>query len=216
MKSFKKFGKIFNTKNIIIFGSLVLLVSILSGIGVYAYKKYRHTCEAPAQKEFDENIEVFNKMLTNSEKEDFERAQKMFSVGAEKHSCSKLKNFFRLYESNALWLCEKENDALKELEAVISNTKDESFVNFLLEIKQARMLADSQDKEKQETGLKALEQIVSKVNDGKKGVALYNLAIVYLDNNLDNKAKKAYEEMIEIFGEKSQIAQSIVNEIAIL
>jgi len=179
----------------------VILAVSLAYAGYFAYRWNIARREKAAQKIFSEAIQLFDQARTAGEGQDRAAAwtdvEGAFSLGYEQSSSSKLAPFFQLFQAHALSELGKHDEAIALTEKAVAGLSEKNKLFNFYKTKVALMKLDSKNQVVSDDGLRALQALAFDAENKNSDLALFYLGSYYAQKNDDDKAREAWQALIE-------------------
>lgn len=185
------------TNSYIIWLSGAVLVALIATGGFWGYKKYVMHREQAAQKVFADCMHEYTMVLAGNGT--WENVEELSRVGYEDHKNSNLAPYFLALQADALLAQNKQEEAAKIFDTLLTSLPKKSPLYSLYATKRALINIDRGESAGAATmGLEQLKALADDTKNLQRDVALYYLGLYYWSENSIQEAQKAWQELIDM------------------
>lgn len=187
-----------NRRNLVYYSSIVGLIFGVTVLAYFGYKLYFNRYERSAHKDLSNTIDEFYKKLSGNTNQavwaDLERA---FATGAKRYSRSNLLPYFLAFQADAAIAQNKLKEAIELMSSSVSKISKDNPIYYSFAIKLALMKSDSSEAVFKKQAIEDLQNLSQDNKNPLKDMALYYLALEYLNNNEKEKSQKTLASILD-------------------
>lgn len=162
----------------------------------YSYRWYSNRQEQAAQYAFNTLIDEYIELQKQPDADYNTIAQKFAQLYAH-YKNSAVGPFIASFHVDALLKAQRHDDAIAVMDMVVTALPKDPNTAALFKTKHALLLLDSVIAEKQEVGLKELEQLADNIDNPHRDYALYHLGLYHWTHNNMQQARVAWQELVD-------------------